>query len=162
VGVGKVGARGGRYRHARRKPSGSAQDVPVQVTPLKKRRGRRVREVFANHAIWVAPFHPWFLGGGDGSVYIRGVGSVLSRLDNQSSVAWYADGMCCYSALSRPIWAFNNVERVGSWRARRATLFSRNANGGVINIVTPDPEPEGRLEHEPEDTGTHYGEGKFR
>jgi iron complex outermembrane receptor protein len=47
---------------------------------------------------------------------------------------------------------FNSMERVEVLKGPQGTLFGRNTTGGVINIVTKDPQPETALK-----LGASYG-----
>ena len=79
-----------------------------------------------------------FVNGLNGSAYIRGVGAPITTAGNQPDVAMYVDGVLLISPL-QATGAYNNVDRVEVLEGPQGTLFGRNASGGVINIVTPDP-----------------------
>ncbi len=70
--------------------------------------------------------------------YLRGVGSNATDPANEPSVATYVDGVYNPSPISN-LFAFNNIERVEVLKGPQGTLFGRNATGGVIQIVTRDP-----------------------
>ncbi|WP_170304711.1 TonB-dependent receptor [Croceicoccus estronivorus] len=75
----------------------------------------------SHNGVWVTPT-------------IRGVGSRVG----ENSVAQYIDGVYIpnpVSALSE----FAAVERVEVLKGPQGTLFGRNATGGAITIITPDP-----------------------
>jgi len=72
------------------------------------------------------------------TLYMRGVGSNASDPNDESSVAFYVDGVYMASPLAN-MFDFNNIERVEVLKAPQGTLFGRNATGGVIQIVTRDP-----------------------
>lgn len=70
--------------------------------------------------------------------YIRGIGSDLLTIGEDSNVATYIDGIY----VSRPVAMFQqllDVERVEILKGPQGTLYGRNATGGVINIVSEDP-----------------------
>jgi iron complex outermembrane receptor protein len=114
-----------------------AQDVPVSITAISQD-SLSQQGVRASSDLQAAiPSMTW-TGGHNGSAYIRGVGSPITTAGNQSSVAFYEDGVLLISPLQANL-AFNNVERVEVLKGPQGTLFGRNANGGVISIVTPDP-----------------------
>jgi outer membrane receptor protein involved in Fe transport len=69
---------------------------------------------------------------------IRGVGSKVVAAGFEPPVAFYVDGVY-YAAPSASLSSFNNVERIEVLKGPQGTLFGRNATGGLIQIVTPDP-----------------------
>jgi len=76
---------------------------------------------------------------GNAVPFIRGVGSNSTTVGTENSIATYIDGVY-YPALMSGIQDFNNVERVEVLKGPQGTLFGRNATGGLIHIVTKDPE----------------------
>ena len=77
---------------------------------------------------------------GFGSVpFIRGVGTNNVAVNNESSVAAYVDGVYRPFGIGNLL-DFNNVERVEVLEGPQGTLFGRNATGGVIQVVTRDPQ----------------------
>jgi iron complex outermembrane receptor protein len=89
---------------------------------------------------------PGFVGGrnvGGFQPVIRGVGSSGIGLGDESNVATYVDGV--YQAESVGNWLdLVEVERVEVLRGPQGTVFGRNATGGLVNIITPDPSFETR------------------
>lgn len=75
----------------------------------------------SHNGLWVTPA-------------IRGIGSRVG----ENSVAQYVDGVY----IANPVTAlseFAAVERIEILKGPQGTLFGRNATGGAINIITPDP-----------------------
>ncbi len=72
------------------------------------------------------------------TLYLRGVGTNASDPNDESSVAFYVDGVYIASPLAN-IFDFNNVDRVEVLMGPQGTLFGRNATGGVIQVITRDP-----------------------
>ncbi len=77
---------------------------------------------------------------------LRGVGTTSGGPGNESPIAVYIDG------VYQPDLAGNQldllkVDRVEVLRGPQGTLFGRNATGGLINIITPDPtfDPQAEL-----------------
>ncbi len=76
--------------------------------------------------------------------FLRGVGSNQSNPNDEPSVATYIDGVYISSPTGN-IFSFNNIERIEVLKGPQGTLFGRNATGGVIQIVTRDPEHDPSL-----------------
>jgi iron complex outermembrane recepter protein len=78
----------------------------------------------------------------DGNVlpFVRGVGTPLVTMGNESSIAVYLDGNY-QTRLNSALMLLNNVDRIEILKGPQGTLFGRNASGGLINIVTSNPEP---------------------
>lgn len=69
---------------------------------------------------------------------IRGVGSNGISNGDEANVAIYVDGV--YQADSFTAFTeFVQVDRVEVLRGPQGTVFGRNATGGLINTITPDP-----------------------
>src|ERR1700692_1580471 len=72
--------------------------------------------------------------------HIRGVGHTAMGPGIENSVALYVDGVyhgsASFSALS-----FNNIAQIEVAKGPQGTLFGRNATGGLIQVLTLDPQP---------------------
>jgi iron complex outermembrane recepter protein len=72
--------------------------------------------------------------------HIRGVGTTAIGTGIENSVALYVDGVyhgsASFSALT-----FNNIAQLEVAKGPQGTLFGRNATGGLIQVITPDPQP---------------------
>lgn len=92
---------------------------------------------------------PGFTGGRNFGVLqpsIRGVGSTGNSPGDESNVAIYVDGVYQPHANGNIV-DFVAIDRVEVLRGPQGTLFGRNATGGLVNIITPDPKftPETRV-----------------
>lgn len=125
--------------------SQSLQDVPIAVTAvtgdnLVARGMTDTRSVgmsvpnltLSENGVSVTPF-------------LRGVGSNQSNPNDEPSVATYIDGVYIPSPTGN-IFSFNNIQRIEILNGPQGTLFGRNATGGVIQIITRDPEHDPALE----------------
>ena len=70
--------------------------------------------------------------------FIRGVGSRDNSAANENGVATYLDGIY-YAAMPGGLLSLPNIQRVEVLKGPQGTLFGRNANGGLIQIITRDP-----------------------
>jgi len=76
---------------------------------------------------------------GYASPFIRGLGSRAVGPGIESPVATYVDGVYIAASASALL-SFNNIQRVEVLKGPQGTLFGRNATGGLIQIITRDPE----------------------
>ena len=75
-----------------------------------------------------------------GSVpFIRGVGTNNSGFTTETAVGMYIDGLYLANAASGTF-GFNNIERVEVLKGPQGTLYGRNTTGGLVNVITRDPE----------------------
>jgi iron complex outermembrane receptor protein len=121
------------------KRSESLQKVPVAVTAFS---GAALESRGLTNIVDMASITPGLqlLSGGGGIVapFLRGIGNTSNSVGNESSVAVYVDGVY-FTRLPPGFFSLANIERVEILKGPQGTLFGRNASGGVIQIVTPDP-----------------------
>ncbi len=89
---------------------------------------------------------PGFFGGRSLSLnqpVIRGVGSSGLSVGDESNVATYVDGIYQGDPYSTSM-DLVEIERVEVLRGPQGTVFGRNATGGLVNVITPDPSYEAR------------------
>jgi iron complex outermembrane receptor protein len=77
---------------------------------------------------------------GTGSVvtFLRGMGNTSVSPGNESSVAYYVDGVY-YPRIPVSFLEFNAIERVEVLSGPQGTLFGRNSSSGLVQIITRDP-----------------------
>lgn len=76
-------------------------------------------------------------GGGNGQIYIRGVGDYSVSPLSSPGVAFNVDGVY----IGRPDGLngnFYDVARIEVLKGPQGTLYGRNANGGSVNVITND------------------------
>ena len=73
--------------------------------------------------------------------FMRGVGSDAFLPGVDSSVPFYLDSVPLL-AIQGTSDTLGRIERVEVLKGPQGTLFGRNATGGAISIVTPDPDQE--------------------
>ena len=114
------------------------QDIPVTVTAISQ---DLAKSAGLNEMRDLSLVVPAFNGGRNNGVsqpVIRGVGSSGVSVGDESNVATYIDGVYQADPFSTFL-ELVEVERVEVLRGPQGTVFGRNATGGLINIITPDP-----------------------
>ncbi len=114
------------------------QDVPVAVTAITSQTLTTSGVTGLRDLTVVVP---GFQGGRNATVNqptIRGVGSSGIGMADESNVATYVDGVYQpFSFMSAQ--DLVEIERVEVLRGPQGTVFGRNATGGLVNVITPDP-----------------------
>lgn len=115
------------------------QDVPVAVSAVSDEALTIAGVEQVRNLNLVAP---GFNGGRNQLVMqpsIRGVGSSGTSVGDESNVAVYVDGVYQGDPYSTQV-DLVEVSRVEVLRGPQGTVFGRNATGGLVNVVTPDPQ----------------------
>lgn len=73
--------------------------------------------------------------------YLRGIGTDAFLPGADPSVPFYLDGVALLGSQGSSD-TLGRIERVEVLKGPQGTLFGRNATGGAISIVTPDPGPD--------------------
>lgn len=114
------------------------QDVPVAVTAVT---GDTLAAADVSTVRSLTQVVPGFIGSRNMGVFqpvVRGVGSTGISIGDEPNIATYVDGV--YQPESAANWIdLVEVERVEVLRGPQGTTFGRNATGGLINVITPDP-----------------------
>lgn len=71
--------------------------------------------------------------------YLRGVGTSNSGFTSESPVALYVDGLYIQNSAAA-VFSFNNIERIEVLKGPQGTLYGRNTTGGLISVITRDPD----------------------
>ena len=72
-------------------------------------------------------------------IFLRGVGTTATGPNSESSVAMYVDGVYIYSTYASNL-PLAGLDRIEVLKGPQGTLFGRNATGGVIQVITKDPQ----------------------
>lgn len=114
------------------------QQVPVAVTALD---GNALQSADVSTVRTLTQVVPGFVGSRNMGVFqpvVRGVGSTGISIGDEPNIATYVDGV--YQPESAANWIdLVEIERVEVLRGPQGTTFGRNATGGLINVITPDP-----------------------
>jgi iron complex outermembrane receptor protein len=119
------------------------QSVPISITAIQSQdlKNSGVTDLQALAA--AAPGLVMVTSRGSATPYLRGVGSQAGDPGGSSSIATYIDGVYI-QAPAAGLFSLNNVDRVEIIKGPQGTLFGRNATGGLIHIVTPNPSFDSR------------------
>ncbi len=115
-----------------------SQTVPLSIASLS---ATELRNAGVTNSVSLSEAVPGLMfmqGANAATPFIRGVGSTTSSVGSESAVATYIDGVYV-SSINGTLFELNNVDHVEVLKGPQGTLFGRNATGGVVNIVTPDP-----------------------
>ena len=80
--------------------------------------------------------------------FIRGVGFFSGTPGNEPGVAFYVDGVYFPSTISTLHSFSEDIDHVEVLKGPQGTLYGRNAAGGVIQVITKDPQQAPRLDVE--------------
>jgi|TARA_R100000501_G_scaffold17390_1_gene32319 iron complex outermembrane receptor protein len=114
------------------------QEIPVAVTALTS---DAIESAGVQDVRSLTQVVPGFFGGKNIGLFlpvIRGVGSSSVSAADEANVATYIDGVYQPDPYSTFV-DLAEVERVEVLRGPQGTVFGRNATGGLINVITPDP-----------------------
>ncbi len=123
------------------KREASLQDTAIAITAVSGDSLRALQLEEIQDVLLRTPSAAFSRAGGEGQVYIRGVGANLLGIGQDSSVAIHQDGVY----LGRPNLTLNqflDVERVEILRGPQGTLYGRNATAGVVNVISKMPGEE--------------------
>lgn len=123
------------------------QDVPVAVTAITNAALGGAGVGILRELTLVVP---GFQGGRNSGVNqptIRGVGSSGVGMADEANVATYIDGVYHPFSFTSSL-DLVEIERIEVLRGPQGTVFGRNATGGLVNVITPDPSftTKGRVE----------------
>ncbi len=122
------------------KRSESVQDIPIAVTAFT---GAQLEAAGVKDIRDIAAQTPGLQvksrGETEGSVFIRGIGSVAPGIGADPAVGLYIDGLYASRGTNATA-AFFDIERVEVVKGPQGTLFGRNASAGAISIITNKPE----------------------
>ena len=114
------------------------QDVPIEVAVLSADDARKMNITDSLGLSTQVPGLATSRQITGATIYMRGVGTIASA-GNENVVATYVDDVYIngFSGSNVPLFNMDHVEVL---KGPQGTLFGRNATGGVINIITKDPE----------------------
>jgi iron complex outermembrane receptor protein len=117
------------------------QDVPVSVEAFS---AGQLKDNLIQSSTDLGVITPGLVSAAQFGYYqphLRGIGVVATSSSVESQVAVYVDGVY-YGAQAGSIFQLAGIDHIEVDKGPQGTLFGRNATGGLIQIVTKDPEQE--------------------
>jgi iron complex outermembrane recepter protein len=114
------------------------QRVPISVTAISASTLSGLNITTAEDLSTVVPSLLIQQSDGTATVYLRGVGNSESAVGNEASVPLYVDGVYISRILGIEL-NLNNVDRVEVLKGPQGTLFGRNSEAGLVQVITRDP-----------------------
>lgn len=114
------------------------QNVPISVTALS---ANAIAAAGVTNTAQLAQVTPGLLfvrNSTSAQFTIRGVSARAVYPGDESNIALYVDGVYQASPIANSF-DLLEISRIEVLRGPQGTLFGRNATGGLINIITPDP-----------------------
>src|ERR1700730_3432421 len=114
------------------------QRVPIAVSAATAEQLRSAGITDTSQLAEVVPGLDFTYTAGSTEVRIRGVGTTGFGPGIENPTAVYLDGVYL-AGQAGSLFSLANVERVEVLKGPQGTLFGRNATGGLVQIITPDP-----------------------
>jgi len=129
----------------------SLQNVPIAVTAVSEERLQAAGIQTMENLDELIPGLTTPDTNGYFQPHIRGVGTTSEGAAVENPVALYIDGVYIADPPSGLL-SLNNIDRIEVDKGPQGTLFGRNATGGLIQVITRDPQQTTHL-----DTDVSYG-----
>jgi iron complex outermembrane receptor protein len=117
------------------------QDVPVSVTSISASQLKASGVTSTEDLGLVTPGLTMPETSGALQPHIRGVGTSANGPGIESPVATYVDGIY-YANATSSILSLDNIVRIEVLKGPQGTLFGRNTTGGLIQVITKDPQQD--------------------
>jgi iron complex outermembrane receptor protein len=114
------------------------QDVPISMTAENAADLAKLNVTGADDLSKIDSSALVTVGTGTVVTFLRGMGNTSVSPGNESSVAYYVDGVY-YPRIPVSFLEFNGIERVEVLSGPQGTLFGRNSSSGLVQIITRDP-----------------------
>jgi iron complex outermembrane receptor protein len=114
------------------------QETPIAITAISQEQIQLNRIENVSDIAQHTPSMSYTEIQGFSQVAIRGVGTDLTNLANETAVTMYEDGVYRGATFSQTVPQFD-MERIEVLRGPQGTLYGRNSTGGAVNIITRMP-----------------------
>ncbi|MGE0467683.1 MAG: TonB-dependent receptor [Steroidobacteraceae bacterium] len=122
------------------------QETPIAVSALS---GEEIAEraltniADIGRSVPNAVFTDGTLGGGrNANFFIRGIGQTDVLVSSDPGVGIYVDGVYLGQVVGS-VFEMLDIERVEVLRGPQGTLYGKNTIGGLVNVITTQPDPNG-------------------
>ena len=115
------------------------QDVPISITAIDASTLSRAGVGGTLQINEIVPSVQVTRQGPSTIFYVRGIGSSTGGVGEDGANAFYVDGVYL-GDLVQVNTEFNNIERIEVLKGPQGTLFGRNSSGGLVNIITREPD----------------------
>ena len=115
------------------------QDVPITISAFS---GEQLKNTALTSTLDIGMVTPGLVvstQAGYFQPHLRGVGTTAASSSTEGSVAVYVDGVY-YGAQAGSTFVLADIERIEIDKGPQGTLFGRNATGGLIQIITKEPQ----------------------
>jgi iron complex outermembrane receptor protein len=123
----------------------SLQNVPIAVTAVSEERLQAAGIQTMENLDELIPGLTTPDTNGYFQPHIRGVGTTSEGAAVENPVALYIDGVYIADPPSGLL-SLNNIDRIEVDKGPQGTLFGRNATGGLIQVITRDPQQTTHLD----------------
>ena len=120
----------------------SVLDVPIAISAFSGEQLEQAGVLRTNDLSIVTPGLQLNSIATNGQAFLRGIGTTNLGGNVEGAVAYYVDDIY-YADTAGVLMSLNNVERVEILKGPQGTLYGRNATGGLIHVITPDPQADG-------------------
>lgn len=117
------------------------QDVPIAVSAVTAQALAAKGLTNTIELAQVVPGLSFTTTAGNTQVRMRGIGTSSFGPGIENPVATYIDDVYIASTAGS-MFSLANIERVEALKGPQGTLFGRNATGGLVQIITRDPDQE--------------------
>jgi iron complex outermembrane receptor protein len=122
-----------------------SQKVPISISAFSEKDAEKLGIRSTDELAAVVPGLSYFQLFNGAAFFIRGIGKSDTNTGQELPVAVYIDG----AYLATPtggLFSLNNIDHVEVLKGPQGTLFGRNATGGVVQVVTKQPQQDPSLD----------------
>jgi iron complex outermembrane recepter protein len=122
-----------------------SQKVPIAISTVSEKDAERMGIRSTDELAAVVPGLSYFQLFNGAAFFIRGIGKSDTNTGQELPVAVYVDGVYLATPTGG-IFSLSNIDHVEVLKGPQGTLFGRNATGGVVQVITKQPQQEPSLD----------------